>query len=170
MIAKIFRALAQTTAGIWLGSIIAMAIVAPTTFRVARETGIDRPNYIAGRIMARNFSHFDKLQAICAALLVIWHIAELAGKTRTTRLWLQSAITLSAAAMLGYSALVLTPQILNLQETVAGADADAATRAAFDTFHQTSVLIAKMNLGLVFLLSLLISWPQKPSLPGGSGQ
>lgn len=154
----IMRSLATTAAGAWLGGMILVAIVAQTTFSEMRATGVEQPNAIAGRVMAKNFVRFDALQWVLAGTLVVAQIGRIALGERAGVEWLRLILGFGATGVLAYSALYLTPQIVNMQAAAAGPDPDAAVKAVFDSFHHTSVGLAKVNLVVVLMLVLSLSW------------
>ena len=157
----IARAIAQTAAGIWLGAIVMMAIVAPTTFSVMRTVEVDRPNTIAGKVMAKNFSRFDRVQIACASVIAMWQIASLLRGRRATRDKVRMGIILVAAGLMLYSATVMTPKIANMQADIAAPDAEAAVKAAFDAFHATAVRIAQAVMVLVLILNIEMAMQQR---------
>lgn len=159
MIRKGLRALAQTAAGIWLGGLITLAIVAPTTFGVLRETGVDNPNALAGQVMARNFVRFDMVQLICGIVLLGGLMILLAVGPRRTRDWIRIGGAGAAVSMMLYSAMVMTPQILDMQPLLAEPYADEAVRMAFDAFHATAVRVSQTLLFLLLALNLEMAWP-----------
>lgn len=169
MLLRTLRALAHTAAGIWLGGMVMLAIVAPTTFGVMRTTGVDNRDAIAGQVMARNFVRFDKVQMSCAAVLLVWTSTTILRKP-STRDWVRAALIAAAAGLMLYSAWTLTPRILDLQPILAGPDPDSAMRAAFDQFHATSVRIAQALLLLLVIVNLELALPIEPAplnpLPG----
>lgn len=154
---QFLRALGTTAAGAWLGGMILIAIVAQTTFSEMRKTEVSQPNAIAGRVMAKNFSRFDAVQWICVGLLAASQLGRMAMGDRSRGEWVRLGLIAIAGALFAYSALVMTPGILGLQETVAGENAEVAVKAAFDSFHETSVRIAKVNLILVFSIALSLA-------------
>lgn len=160
---KVFRAIAHTAAGIWLGAIVMMAIVAPTTFSTMRTIGVEQPNTIAGKVMAKNFSRFDKVQMACGGVLVAWQLASLAQGRRNSRDLARTLILALAVALMLYSAMVMTPQIANMQADITAPDAEAAVKAAFDSFHTTAVRIAQIVMVLVLALNLEMSLPTRPA-------
>ena len=157
---KIARAIAQTSAGIWLGAIVMMAIVAPTTFSVMRTVNVDRPNEIAGKVMAKNFSRFDKVQIACAAVIIAWQCASLSMGRRKTRDKVRTGMIVAAAVLMLYSAMVMTPKIANMQSDIAAPDTEAAVKAAFDAFHATAVRITQAVMVLVLILNIEMAMPQ----------
>lgn len=161
MFMTIVRAIAQTAAGIWLGAIVMMAIVAPTTFSVMRTVEVDRPNTIAGKVMAKNFSRFDKVQIACASVIAIWQIASLLMGRRTTRDKVRTGVILGAAGLMLYSATVMTPKIANMQADISAPDAEAAVKAAFDAFHATAVRVAQAVMVLVLILNIEMAMQQR---------
>lgn len=164
MLLRTLRALAHTAAGVWLGGMVMLAIVAPTTFGVMRTTGVDNPNAIAGQVMAKNFVRFDKVQMSCAAVLLIWTATTILRKP-DTRDWVRAALTAAAAGLMLYSTWMLTPQILDLQPILAGPDPDTAMRAAFDQFHATSVRISQALLALLVIVNLEMALPKELARP-----
>lgn len=152
-----FQALACTSAGAWLGGMILMAIVAQTTFSVMRTTDVERPNAIAGRVMATNFKRFDTVQIVCAAIVAAWAMSRVLSRTRRRRDWIRAGLAAAACAILAYNAGVMTPRIESMQGDVAGADADAKVKAAFDSYHATAVRLAQANLLIVLTLALEIA-------------
>lgn len=161
MFMTIVRAIAQTAAGIWLGAIVMMAIVAPTTFSVMRTVDVDRPNTIAGKVMAKNFFRFDKVQIACAAVIVAWQLASLSMGRRTTRDKVRTGIIVVASGLMLYSAMVMTPKIANMQADIASPDAEAAVKAAFDAFHATAVRIVQAVMVLVLILNIEMAMPRR---------
>ena len=159
---KVLRAIAQTAAGIWLGAIVMMAIVAPTTFSTMRTVGVEQPNTIAGKVMAKNFSRFDKVQMACGGILVAWQLASLVQGRRTARELARTLILAVAVGLMLYSAMVMTPKIADMQSDIAGPDAEAAVKAAFDSFHATAVRIAQIVMVLVLALNLEMALPVRP--------
>ena len=158
MFMSFLRVLATTSAGVWLGGMVLIAIVAQTTFSQMREVGVERPNSIAGRIMAVNFSRFDMMQIACAGVLVVWQAARLLSGGRGVGDWLRTGAILSAVGFLAYSTQVLTPQILALQGAGAGPDSEAEARAVFDEFHRSAVRVSKANLVLVTGIVFSLAW------------
>lgn len=152
-----FQALACAAAGIWLGGMILMAIVAQTTFSVIRTTDVERPNAVAGRVMATNFKRFDVVQIVCAATVAAWAMSRLLRRTRRRRDGIRAGLVIAACGILAYNAGVMTPRIESMQGDVAGADADARVKAAFDSYHATAVRLAQANLMLVLALTLEIA-------------
>lgn len=153
--------IATSAAGVWLGGMILIAIVAQTTFAVMRETGVDQPNALAGQIMAKNFLRFDMVQLGCAGILVLWNVIHIISGGRSLLDWLRLVVILLATALLLYSVSVLTPKITNLQSAVASADPDTAIKAIFDDFHETAVRISKANLILVAMVLFSLAWLPK---------
>ena len=158
MLMRLLRALATTAAGVWLGGMVLIAIVAQTTFSQMREVGVAQPNAIAGRIMAVNFSRFDVMQMVCAVVLVVWQAARLLSGRRGLGDWLRAAAILAAVSLLAYSTQVLTPRILSLQGAVAGTDAETKARVVFEAFHHSAVRVSKANLVLVMGIVLSLAW------------
>ena len=154
------RALACTAAGVWLGAIILIAIVAQTTFGVMPSTGVERPNTVAGRVMARNFARFDTVQMICGGVLLAAQGGILASARRTRRDALRTLFIAAACGLMLYSAWVMTPRITNMQPAIAAADSESAVKAEFADFHRTAVRLSQINLVLVLVLALELAWPQ----------
>lgn len=169
MMMGILRMVATAAAGVWLGGMILIAIVAQTTFTVMRTTGVEHPNSIAGQVMARNFSKFDKVQLICAGILIVWQVLRLVMGRRTIADCLRMALILLATGLLVYSASVLTPKITGLQSAVAGPDPEAAVKAIFDDFHETAVRISKINLILVAGIIFSLAWNPRNGRTSASG-
>jgi len=168
MLMNVFRALAVTAAGVWLGGMLTIGvIVAKNTFQIMRKTDVAQPNALAGRIMARNFQEFDYVQLACAGILLAWQVAHMLTARRLARDWFRFVLILAAAGLLLYSVLVLTPQIVALQSDVAGAAAEATVRRTFDAFHETSVRIAQVLLGLVFVIAMEMGLPRASAPPKG---
>ena len=158
-IMNVFRAVAHTTTGIWLGGIIVIAIVAQTTFGEMRKTGVDTPNAVAGQVMARNFIRFEVVQVCCAATLLAWQVASLIAGHRSVRDWLRVVCIAGAAALLVYHGLVLTPKIADLQPILAQPDADAAIRTVFAKFHTTAVRVSQAMLFLLACIMIEMALP-----------
>lgn len=169
MMMRLVRALSHTAAGIWLGGLVVLAIVAPTTFSVMRETGVDQPNAIAGQVMAKNFLRFDLVQLICGIVLLGGLLMLLAIGPRRMRDWLRIAAAGAAVLLMLYSTMVMTPQILNLQPLLAEPDADAAVRAAFEAFHSTAVRVSQALLLLLLLINLEMAFAPLQGTPHVGG-
>ncbi len=157
---RVLRTLNIAAAGIWLGAMILIAIVAATTFSEMRTIdGIERPNYVAGRVMAKNFARFDRIQIACAAVLVLSHIGIAAAGRMRRGDWLRAPLILAAALLTAYGAFKLTPTIQNMQNVVAAAEnPEAEVRRVFDGFHHTAVTLSKINLSLVAILLFSMAW------------
>lgn len=164
MFMSLFRAIAQAAAGVWLGGMILIAIVAQTTFGVMRTTGVDRPNAVAGQVMARNFLRFDRVQLVCVCVLVAWQAAALILRPPAARDVVRSLLIVAAAGLFLYSSQTLTPRILDLQPVMAAADPDAAMTERFDEFHETAVRIAQVNLVLVLFITIEMALPRRGAL------
>lgn len=162
MFMRLFRAVAALSAGVWLGGMILIAIAAQTTFEVMRTLDVATPNAIAGRVMAVEFVRFDRVQFICAAVLLAYVFTKLMVGPRRTRDVARSVLIVLACGLLCYSAFVVTPRILAMQDTVAGAD-DEAIRTAFAEIHETSVLVAKINLFVVLIIAFELALPCRKS-------
>ncbi len=165
----LIRSLQATAAGVWLGGMILIAIVAQTTFSQMREAQVEQPNAIAGRVMARNFVRFETVQWVCVGVLAFGQIARMGMGGRGIGEMARLAMIGIAAAIFIYGATVLTPKIVNLQSTVAGTDPEAAVKAAFDAFHETSVRLSKINLVVVLALTLSLAWPVRVAGGGRGG-
>ncbi len=166
MFMRWFRALAALSAGAWLGGMILIAIAAQTTFEVMRTLDVDTPNTFAGRIMAVEFARFDRVQYACAAIVLLYSLAAVGNEMRQRRDVLRVILVVLACGLLCYSAFVVTPKILAMQDTVAGTT-DEAIREAFAEIHETSVLVAKINLFVVLLVAFELALPRR-SNPAGS--
>ncbi len=165
MILRIFRMLATTAAGVWLGGMVLIPFVAAITFGEMRETGVDRPEAIAGQVMARNFQRFDQIQMICACVLLVWQITHLAAAARRMTDWLRLLVILMASGLLVYSMYVVTPMILELQPEVAHAGGALSAKASFSEFHEAAVRIGKINLFLVASIALSLAWLPRVDSP-----
>jgi hypothetical protein len=66
-------------------------------------------------------------------------------------------LLVAVCGILAYNAGIMTPRIESMQGDVAEADADARIKAAFDSYHATSVRLAQANLMLVLALTLEIA-------------
>lgn len=159
MLMNLFRALAHTAAGVWLGGIIVIAIVAQTTFSVMRTTNVDKPNAIAGEVMARNFSRFDIVQICCAATLLAWQVVSLAAQNRGPRDWMRFTLIAVAGGLLAYNVAVLTPKIIEIQPLLARADSEEAIHAAFHDFHHTAVRVSQAMLFVILYITIEMAWP-----------
>lgn len=157
---KLLHALGTMAAGVWLGAMILIAVVAQTTFQTARTLGIASPDALAGKIMAANFSRYDKVQGICAAVLVVTQIVAPILRLRfSPRDRFRLSAIFVACICFVYGAMVLTPQIQQLQGPIDSSDVDDAIRATFDQFHKSAVMLSKINLVLLALIVLEMAWP-----------
>lgn len=163
MLINALRALAHTAAGIWLGGMVMLAIVAPTTFGVIRAIGVDNPNSVAGQVMAKIFRRFDMVQLLCAAVLLLWVSVSLLARRRTLRDILRGGLIVLAACLMLYSAWYMTPRITDLQPLLAQPDPDAAMKQSFDAFHATAVRISQAVLVLLLALNIEMALPARPS-------
>ncbi|MFQ5412081.1 MAG: DUF4149 domain-containing protein [Phycisphaerae bacterium] len=162
---RVFRMLATTAAGVWLGGMILIPFIAAITFGEMRETGVERPETIAGQVMARNFQRFDQIQLICAGILVAWQIAHLATVGRKRADWIRLIIILMATGLLVYSVGVVTPMILELQPQLTQAEGGLAAKPDFAEFHEAAVRIGKINLGLVAAIAFSLAWQPRVEMP-----
>jgi len=156
---RLLHTLSVLAAGVWLGGMILVAIAAQSTFSVLNaEENLAQPNAVAGRVMAPTFSKFDKVQLICAVVLLIGTgaIAALAKRKLGPVLRLLAAGI--ATGFLIYSVQFLSPKIFAMQDDVAGAKSDSEIRAAFDEFHESAVFVSKVNLALVTFTLIGLAW------------
>lgn len=164
---RFLHTLSIIAAGVWLGGMILMIFVAMNTFQIMRTIDVEYPNAAAGRIMAVNFGHLDMIQLICAAILVIGTgISALVSRRKfgpLTRL----VLSLIATGALIYSVQFITPKIEAMQHKVATADAESQAKKTFDEFHDSAVMISKLNLALISLVAFSLGWagPPKPFDP-----
>ncbi|HKQ50046.1 MAG TPA: DUF4149 domain-containing protein [Phycisphaerae bacterium] len=156
---NVIRALAHTAAGIWLGGIIVIAIVAQTTFSEMRNSGVERPNAVAGQVMARNFGRFNVVQISCAAALLLWQGAALAHRRQGPRDWFRISLIVLATGLLAYHVALLTPKIVDFQPLLARPDAEEAIRAAFQEFHRTAVRVSQALLVVVAAITIEMALP-----------
>ncbi len=161
MFMNLFRALAHTAGGVWLGGIIVVAIVAQTTFGVMRTTDVEKPDAIAGQVMAKNFGRFDVVQICCAATLLSWQVVSLATQNRSPRSWLRFGLIVIAGGLLTYNVAVLTPKIIDMQPLLARPDAEKAIRAAFQDFHNTAVRVSQTMLFVLLFITIEMGWPNR---------
>ncbi len=156
---RLLHTLAVLAAGVWLGGMILVAIAAQSTFSVLNaEEKLAQPNAIAGRVMAPTFSKFDKVQLSCAVVLLIGTGCVTVLARRKGGPMLRFLMVGVATGFLVYSVQFLSPQILAMQDDVAGANSDAEIRAAFDEFHESAVFVSKVNLALVSLTLIGLAW------------
>lgn len=157
---RLFRMLSIAAAGVWLGAMILIAIVAATTFGEMRTIeGIERPNYVAGRVMAKNFARYDRIQLFCAGVIVLSHVGLAAARGMRGGDWLRAPLLAAALLVTLYGAFRLTPTIQNMQDAVAGAaDPEAEVKRVFDGFHRTAVTLSKLNMALVAILLFSLAW------------
>ncbi len=148
------RSIQTMAAGVWLGGMVLIAIVAATTFGEMRKTGVERPNAIAGRVMAVNFQRFDKVQSACAGMLIVGQCIVMAMGRRGGREWFHAGLIVACTGLLAYSMSVISPQILEMQSAVGSPDADAAVKAIFDKIHGTSVRVSQINLFVIAVLAI----------------
>lgn len=160
MLSRVCRVTSCVAAGIWLGGLIVIAIVAQTTFAVMRTTGVEQPNALAGKVMARNFARFDVLQGICAAALLAGATALALGGARNLRTASRLLLVLACCGLFAYSALVLTPGITQMQPSLQAVDADGAIKSAFDAFHARAVRVSQAIMLLVLILAVELAWPE----------
>ncbi|MBI5764980.1 MAG: DUF4149 domain-containing protein [Planctomycetes bacterium] len=154
------RTLASAAAGVWLGGMIVIAIVASTTFGVLRTTDVSHPNTIAGKVMAKNFERFDRVQLACGGILGTWQAVALLAGQRSKRDIGRTVLIAAAVTLMLVSVLYMTPKIVALQPTLSSAESDAAVKAAFDEFHQTAVRLSQASLLFVLAIVLEMAWPQ----------
>lgn len=163
MLTNGLRALAHTAAGIWLGGMVMLAIVAPTTFGVIRAIGVENPNAVAGQVMAKNFRRFDLVQMSCAAVLLPWVSVSLLARRRTLRDILRAGLIVIAVCLMLYSVWYMTPRITDLQPVLAQPDPDVAMKQRFDSFHATAVRISQALLVILLVLNIEMALPARPS-------
>jgi hypothetical protein len=158
----LLRAIACTAAGVWLGAIVVIAIVAQTTFSVMPTTGVAHPNTVAGQVMARNFSRFDMVQLACGAVLAVWQLVELAAGRRSRRDLVRAVLIIAACVLMLVSVFVMTPKITGMQSLLSSPDSESAVKAAFAEFHGTAVRISQLTMMLVLAIALEMAWPRPP--------
>lgn len=158
---NLLRAVACTAAGVWLGAIIVIAIVAQTTFAVMPTTGVDRPNTVAGQVMARNFARFDSVQVACGGILALWQALELAAGRRARRDLARAVLIIAASVTMLVGVFVMTPKITNLQPLMSAADSESAVKTAFADFHRTAVRLSQATMFLVLVIALEMAWPRQ---------
>lgn len=156
MLMRILRMLAGMAAGVWLGAMILIAIVAQTTFATMRTTGVDEPNSVAGQVMARNFSKFDIIQMVCASIVLLWQIAAWFGGARSLMHRVRFIAVAVAFCLACYSATVLTPRIAGMGQQLSVSDIEA--KAIFDDFHHSAVRLSQINLILVAFIAGTLAW------------
>lgn len=164
---RLLHSLAIVAAGVWLGGMIMIALVAANTFHTMNMIEVAHPSAAAGRIMAGNFGHFDTLQLACAGILVVGcGVGVLASRRKFGPLTRLILSLIATGAML-YSVQFLTPKLESLQHTVATADAESQAKKTFDEFHDSAVMISKINLALIGIVALSLGWsgPPKPFDP-----
>lgn len=168
---RLMHILATLAAGVWLGGMILVAIAAQSTFVVLNaEDHIAQPNAVAGRVMAPTFSKFDKVQLICAAVLLFGTGVSAVLARRKLGPVLRLIAVGVATGFLIYSVQFLSPQILDMQSDIAGAKTDSEIRAAFDQFHDSAVMISKINLALVSFTLIGLAWsgPLRDTVANGT--
>jgi len=161
---RILHTLSTLAAGVWLGGMVLIGpIVAKNTFEVMRQTDVAHPNAAAGRVMAVNFIQFDKVQLVCAGVLLLGLGITAATSRRKFGPVCRLCLAIAATGFLAYSVQFLTPQIAAMQDVVATAESDSAVRTRFDGFHDSAVLVAKINLGLIAAVLLSLGWAGPPA-------
>lgn len=160
---RLMHTLSTLAAGVWLGGMVLLGpIVAKHTFRMMRTFDVAYPDAMAGKVMAASFVQFDKVQLICAGLLLLsLGIVAVSARRKfapVTRL----CIAIVATGFLAYSVQFLTPKITSMQDEVATAETESKVRATFDEFHESAVLISKINLFLLAVLILSLGWTGPP--------
>jgi len=163
---KLLHALGTLAAGVWLGAMVLIAVVAQTTFETMRTLGVSGPDALAGKIMAANFTRYDKVQGICAAVLLVTQIVAPVLRLRFSgRDRIRISFIIGACILYAYSALVLTPQIKQLQGPVDPSGVEDGIRAVFEQFHKSAVMLSKINLVLLALIVLEMAWPRDETRP-----
>lgn len=163
---KLLHALGTMAAGAWLGAMILIAVVAQTTFETMRTLGVAGPDELAGKIMAANFTRYDKVQGICAVVLVVTQIVAPILRLRfSPRDRVRLGAIFAACIFFAYGAMVLTPQIKQLQGPIDSSGVDDAIKATFDQFHKSAVMLSKINLVILALIVLEMAWPYTASRP-----
>ena len=163
---KLLHALGTLAAGVWLGAMVLIAVVAQTTFETMRTLGVSSPDALAGKIMAANFTRYDKVQGVCAAVLFVTQIiAPLLRLRFSVRDRFRLSAILAACILFAYGALVLTPQIKQLQGPLDTSGTEDGIRAVFDQFHKSAVMLSKLNLALLALIVIEMAWPREETRP-----
>lgn len=153
------RTFATAAAGVWLGGMVVIAIVASTTFGVMKTADVSHPNTIAGKVMAKNFERFDRVQLVCGGILGVWQLAELLAGKRCKRDIVRAVLIAVAIALMLVSVLHMTPKIAALQPTLIIGETDTAVKAAFDDFHKTAVRLSQASLLVVLTIVVEMAWP-----------
>ena len=159
---RFLHTLCTIAAGVWLGGMILIAMVAMNTFRVMRSLDVASPDAFAGRIMAENFASFDKVQLICAAVLLAGlGLTALIVRWRAATV-VRLCLAIAATGVLVYSVQFLTPRITALQADVAAAQSDSEVRRIFEEFHASAVTLSRINLALLSVLLVSLAWSGAP--------
>jgi hypothetical protein len=157
---KALRAIATVAAGAWLGGMILIPIVAATTFGRIRDAQLADADALAGRVMAPIFGHFDTIQLVCAGIVLLAAVVRVVSIGPRRRSVIGLLLTLAASGLLLYSVTTVTPQILDLQDSVAGESVAPDAQATFDRFHKQAERIGKINLLLVFIIAMELAIPE----------
>ncbi|MCB9858229.1 MAG: DUF4149 domain-containing protein [Phycisphaerales bacterium] len=160
---RLFHMLCTLAAGVWLGGMVMIGpFVAKNTFQVMPKIVAEHPNAAAGKIMAKNFSDFDMVQLICAGVLIVGLGILAVGARRKFGPIMRLLMTLVASGTLIYSVQFLTPKITSMQDVVATAENESDIKRTFDEFHESAVMIAKVNLALIAVVLLSLGWAGPP--------
>lgn len=165
---KFLHMLSTLAVAIWLGGMFFLGpFVAKNTFQIMPSIVSEHPRAAAGKIMAKNFTDFDKVQFVCAGVLLLsLGITALVADRKfgpITRL----VLALVATMLLVYSAEFVTPKLLSMQDEVAQVEEGSAVQKKFDEIHESSVRVSGANLILLAILTLSIGWagPARPFDP-----
>ena len=165
---KFLHMLSTLAVAIWLGGMFFLGpFVAKNTFQIMPSIVSEHPRAAAGKIMAKNFTDFDRVQFACAGvLLVTLGISAMVADRKfgpITRL----LFALVATSLLVYSAEFITPKLLSMQDAVAQVEDGSALQQKFDEIHKSSVRIASINLPLLAIITMSLGWagPVRPFDP-----
>ena len=142
----------------WVGGLIALgALAAPATFDVVAARQLPEGRLLAGAIVGEMLRRFHHLAYVCGVVVPLSLSARAVLGPRPRRFALRVGLAVAMLAAVGYSGLVVSPQIERLQQTIGMAPSSLPEgdprRVEFGRLHGLSsgVLLLPVLGGLLLL-------------------
>jgi hypothetical protein len=142
---------------VWLGGMISLgAVVAPSTFRVLQATDPATGRMLAGTLFGEILRIFHLVAYTCGALMIIGLLAMKFIGPPPSGVIPRIALVVLMLALELYSGGPVSREISAIQAQVSGSISQLpesdARRSRFDTLHQRSENLMKINLALALVL------------------
>ena len=153
------RYAAVVALAVWIGGLIALgALVAPSIFGVLDASGMAGGRTLAGTLFGEILRRFHYVAYVCGAVVLASLAARGVLGPRPRRFSVRLAILAAILAATVYSGLVVSPEVVRMQQSIGAAPSTLASedprRAAFGRLHATSTALHVVALigalGLVY--------------------